>query len=96
MLDVNGDIKTNGNIFIGGNKVSAGVTYRQKFYGDGTTSTFTLTYTPLSANDVFVYVNGLLQASPEDYSVSGNQVIFVSEQVPPDNSIVQIIYKAAQ
>jgi hypothetical protein len=96
MLDVNGDIKTNGNIFIGGNKVSAGVTYRQKFYGDGIEDTFILSNTPLSANDVFVYVNGLLQASPEDYSVSGNQVIFVTEQIPPADSIVQIIYKAAQ
>ena len=91
MLDVNGDVKISGTLYVDGNQVDVGVEVREKFYGNGTQTTFTLSYTPLSASSVKVYVRGLLYSAPEDYSFSGNSIIFT--EAPSNDSIIQVIYR---
>ena len=91
MLDVNGDLKVSGNIYIGSNRVDGGIEVREKAYGDGATTQFTLTNTPISDSSVKVYVNGLLFSAPEDYSISGSVITFV--EAPAASSIIQFIYK---
>jgi hypothetical protein len=91
MLDVNGDLKVSGSIYIGSNRVDEGIEVREKAYGDGTTTQFTLSDTPISDSSVKVYVNGLLFSAPEDYSISGSVITFV--EAPAASSIIQFIYK---
>ncbi len=70
-----------------------GATYQpvaEKFTGDGTTTTFTLT--AFAGTALFaVYVDGVLQTSGTDYTVSGNGITFAAA---PANgaSIVAISY----
>ena len=52
------------------------------FTGDNTTTTFELLNTPADSDDVFVFVNGVLQHT-NTYSVSGNTVTLASA---PDSS----------
>lgn len=54
-----------------------------KFEGDTTTVTFTLTYTYTSNTDVLVFVNGALRNPGDDYSISGNQITFVTAPSAP-------------
>jgi hypothetical protein len=91
MLDVNGDLRVSGSIYIGNNVLDIGVEVREKTYGDGTTTQFTLDNTPVSDSSVKVYVNGLLFSAPEDYSISGSVITFV--EAPAASSIIQFIYK---
>lgn len=49
----------------------------EKFTGDGITVAFTLSHTPVSGT-LFLYLNGVLQDNPDDYSVSGTTITFVS------------------
>lgn len=56
----------------------AQLVYQQdSFTGDGVTFTFTLNYTP-TIYPVFVYLNGVLQQSPEQITVTGTSVAFVT------------------
>jgi len=91
MLDVNGDLRVSGNIYIGNNVIDSGIEVREKAYGDGTTTQFILSNIPISDSSVKVYVNGLLFSAPEDYSISGSVITFV--EAPATNSIIQFIYK---
>lgn len=54
-----------------------------KFEGDTTTVTFTLTYTYTSNTDVLVFVNGALRNPGDDYTVTGNQITFVTAPSAP-------------
>lgn len=46
--------------------------------GNGSTTAFNLTDTPISLSVLQVYVNGLIQQPTADYSLSGNQVTFTT------------------
>jgi hypothetical protein len=54
-----------------------------KYEGDGNTTQFTLTYTYSNNTDVLVFVNGALRNPGDDYSLSGNQVTFVTAPSSP-------------
>ena len=54
-----------------------------KFEGNGTLVTFTLTYTYTSNTDVLVFVNGALRNPGDDYTVTGNQITFVTAPSAP-------------
>jgi hypothetical protein len=57
------------------------------FVGDGTTNTYTISYNT-TANSILVFGNGITQNPVSDYTVSGNNLIFVS---PPTNgTIIQV------
>jgi hypothetical protein len=53
------------------------------FTGDGTTTTFTLSDTPSSANSLLVMVDGIVQTRTTNYTLSGAVVTFTD---PPDSS----------
>jgi len=91
MLDVNGDAKISGSLYIGSNKVDVGIEIREKAYGDGSTTQYDLSNTPISDASVKVYVSGLLYSAPEDYSISGSTITFV--EAPSNSSIIQFIYR---
>ena len=48
------------------------------FTGDGSTVAFTLTETPTVANSVMVFVDGILQKTSTNYSISGATLTFTS------------------
>ena len=48
------------------------------FVGDGSTVAFTLSETPPNANSVMVFVDGILQKSSSNYSISGSTLTFTS------------------
>jgi len=54
-----------------------------KFEGNGTLVTFTLTYIYTSNTDVLVFVNGALRNPGDDYTVAGNQITFVTAPSAP-------------
>jgi hypothetical protein len=57
-----------------------------KFTGNGSTKTFTLTDTPYSPNSVLVVVDGITQTSGTNYNVTGNTLTFdVAPTASPDN-----------
>ena len=45
---------------------------------DGSTTAFTLSETPIVANSVMVFIDGILQKITTNYSVSGNTLTFTS------------------
>jgi len=53
------------------------------FTGDNSTVAFTLSETPPNANSVLVFVDGILQKSTSNYSISGSTITFTSA---PDTS----------
>jgi hypothetical protein len=48
------------------------------FSANGTGQTFTLTDTPASANTLVVSIDGVLQQSPDNYSLTGTTITFTS------------------
>ena len=48
--------------------------------GDGTTTTLSLTSTPLDVNDVSIYTDGVMQEPGVDYTLDGNTVTFTTAQ----------------
>jgi len=71
--------------------------YRQVFAegitGDGSTTAFNLTYTPITTT-IQLFQNGLLQkqGASDDYSVSGKQITFAV--APESTDIIQVDYLA--
>lgn len=88
LVEIPGDTVTSGGAFsishAGTNDVF------NKFDGDASITSFTLDWTPSAANEVVVYVGGVVQTLTTDYTVSGNLVTFVS---PPalgtDNIVIE-------
>lgn len=56
---------------------STGGIYNERFTTDGLTDTYTLSQTPV-ADSTAVYLNGVRMALDIDYTVSGNDIVFVS------------------
>lgn len=67
---------------------------KQTFTGNGSTSVFTLSGTPL-ANTLDIYLNGLLQlvGSGNDFTTSGTTVTFAT--APDNGAIIQAIFFTA-
>lgn len=53
------------------------------FIGNGTTKTFTLSYSYTAANQAQVYVNGILKTPTTDYTISGTTLTFVDAPPAP-------------
>jgi len=67
-----------------------GVVYQQDYFtGTGSQVAFVLSQTPV-LYPVFVYLAGILQQSPEEFSVSGTTVTFVT--APALNAAITCIY----
>ena len=58
-----------------------------KYTGDGSTTTYSLGY-PYGPNSLFVTVNGVTFISPEDFSTSASNIIFV--ETPPSESNILV------
>jgi hypothetical protein len=61
----------------------------ENFTGDGSTLIFTLTGTPKTENNTWVYINGVYQ-NKNTYSISGTSLIF--SEAPPITSIIEVTY----
>ena len=58
--------------------------------GDGTTATFTMSYVPVAEQNIFVYLNGVLQHTSE-YSYSSNILTFSTAPANGDDIEVRIL-----
>ena len=61
--------------------------------GDGSTVAYVLSNTPHSADNVMVFLNGLLQKQTTDYSVSGSTVTFVTAPATAQDILLRYIKK---
>jgi hypothetical protein len=75
-----------GDTLIGNTIVSREVPSGTK---NGVNNVFTLDYTPVLGSEQ-VYVNGILQSNPDDYTISDNVVTFVT--APASTEIILITY----
>ena len=75
------------NIILVGEQTSA------FFYGDNTTTNFNLGFNPYNDNNIMVFVDGINQISPNNYTVSGQTLIF--DEAPATNTVVAVRYFAA-
>ena len=57
---------------------TAGIITKDVFVGDGTTTQFTLTTTPTNANNVILYVDGVMQEPTQNYVLNGNVLSFTA------------------
>jgi hypothetical protein len=61
------------------------------FTGNGSTTTYTLTDTPYSANSILVTVDGIVQTASTNYTVSGTTLSFGAS--PPDSgSVITVVH----
>lgn len=60
------------------------------FMGDGITSTFTMSITPVSVYNMIVNVDGLVQTAITNYTISGNQIIF--NIAPIENATIDVVH----
>ena len=72
----------------GGGSNTAFSTVIDTFVGNNSNTTFTLSTTPYSENDTFVYLNGVYQQK-NTYSVSGANIIFTA--VATSNDTIEVI-----
>ena len=62
------------------------------FTGDGTTTSFTLSLPPASANTVVVTVNGITQSPVTNYSTNNTSLVFTS--APSNASVIRAVQQA--
>jgi len=62
------------------------------FTGDGTTTSFTLSLPPASANTVVVTVNGITQSPVTNYSTNNTSLVFTS--APANASVIRAVQQA--
>ena len=72
---------------------TAGIITKDVFVGDGTTTQFTLTTTPTNANNVIVYVDGVMQEPTHNYVLAGNLLAFTAGN---DGSSVESPHEGAR
>jgi hypothetical protein len=60
------------------------------FIGDGINSTFTLSIIPISAYNMIVNVDGLVQTALTNYTVSGDQITF--NEPPIENATIDVVH----
>ena len=56
--------------------VDAGTITKDIFSGDGSTTTFTLSTAPSAANNIIVYVDGVMQEPAQNYTISNTTIDF--------------------
>jgi len=61
------------------------------FTGDGSTTSFTLTDTPYSANSILVTVDGIVQTASTNYTVSGTTLSFGSS-APDSGAVITVVH----
>ena len=61
------------------------------FTGNGSTTTFTLTDTPYSANSILVTVDGIVQTASTNYTVSGTTLSFGSS-APDSGAVITVVH----
>ena len=61
------------------------------FTGDGSTTSFTLTDTPYSANSILVTVDGIVQTASTNYTVSGTTLSFGSS-APDNGAVITVVH----
>jgi len=66
---------------------------KDTFTGDGTTTTFTLTQTPLATYTIIVFVGNVNQNPDDAYTLSGNQITFYN--APPSGQTVIVFHNFA-
>jgi hypothetical protein len=80
--------------FIGNsNSTQSAVASINYFNGNGSTTAFTLTFTPQSVAQVQVYINNVPQNPANAFSISGTTLTFTS--APPSGSSNIVVYYAA-
>ena len=60
------------------------------FTGDGVTDTFELSITPVSAYNMIVNIDGLVQTAFVNYTLSGTNIAFTS--IPINNSTIDVVH----
>jgi hypothetical protein len=65
---------------------------KEGWNGDGTTKVFALSFAPTGPAALAVYLNGLYQSEPENYSLQGKAVIFTT--APSAGDSVRVKYVA--
>lgn len=60
------------------------------FTGDGTTTSFTLSAEPASANSILVFVQGIMQTRTDNYTLSGSVVTFTS--APDSSAAISVVH----
>lgn len=75
-----------------GNKSGGYDLVRDSYTGNGSQTTFALTYFAPNSNSVIVFVNGVIQTSPTNYSVgpTGSSLVFTS--APANSASILVIY----
>jgi hypothetical protein len=61
------------------------------FTGNGSTTTYTLTDTPYSANSILVTVDGIVQTASTNYTVSGTTLSFGSS-APDTGAVITVVH----
>jgi hypothetical protein len=71
---------------------------KDQYEGDGDTASFTLTGTPADANNVIVYVDGVMQEPGENYTITGDVLSFTASDVDgtPDSSTQEAPHQGAR
>ena len=72
-----------------GGSYGTGLKHKDSFTGSGSTTSYALTYEPLSQESVSVYFSGVYQ-NDSNYSLAGQIVTFTT--APPANTDVEIVY----
>jgi hypothetical protein len=72
---------------------AAGRPARDVFRIPAVQSSFTLGRAPIAGSILTVYLNGLLMAEGDDYTVAGQEVRFTSAAAVSPSSIVQVFYQ---
>jgi hypothetical protein len=62
---------------------------------NGTNATFTLKNTPSTSNDLFLYLNGILQINTVDYTLTGSVITFSSNEIPRTGDELLAYYRLA-
>jgi len=66
---------------------------KDTFTGDGVTTTFSLTQTPISTQTIIVFVGNVNQNPDDAYSLTGNQITFYN--APPSGQSVIVFHNFA-
>ena len=75
-----------------GREINAGHNTIDRFAGDDSTVTFTLTYPPGSTSSIMVVVDNVVQEPDEAYSVSGFDIVFTGAPLTPAAGVTNNIY----
>ena len=67
---------------------------KDSFTGDGTTTTFPLSFAPSAPSAVLVFRNGLFQDESTDYTIAAKAITFLGDDPPESGAKLRIVYTA--